>query len=553
MHVNNATVKVRAVQISPLILAVLVTGIYIFFFERGVLRTTGGVFSYPLDDTFIHMAIGKNLAFHNTWSINPGEFESASSSLLYSWLLAFFFKVITNSILVPFIINCAAGFFLLLAIDKWLMRQQISVTGRSLILLAVVFFAPLPIMIILGMEHTLQCLFCFLFIITFSDSMSKIRSANSLTGWKLSWQIVLYAFLVTTIRFEGIFLVGIACLVLLYYRKLGAAFWLGLVAALPIIIFGLFSMGQGSYFLPNSVLLKSDALPFSLYGLGQFIKNILVFKLTIFNLYIKPSLHEAISLICGQRLLIFLPLIYLFFAGVLKKKVTYSNYLFILTTCTLIHLSLAASGWFFRYEAYLIVSAVSILSVIFYKYGSEFTKDKSVRYIAMITILGFAILFPFFVRSFSAFSIAKQSCVNIFEQQYQSAQFLNKYFNNTIIAANDIGAISYYNDIEVIDLIGLGSIEVARSKKGSYCTSGFLDSLLRRKGVKLAIVYDDAFKKSLLDRWVKVGSWEIPNNIICASPIVNFYVMNALDKNTVANDMKDFQKSMPMDIKVLYY
>ena len=52
-----------------------------------ILRATGGVFMYPLDDPFIHMQVAKNLAFHQTWGIFPGEFASASSSLLYTLLL----------------------------------------------------------------------------------------------------------------------------------------------------------------------------------------------------------------------------------------------------------------------------------------------------------------------------------------------------------------------------------------------------------------------------------------------------------------------------------
>jgi hypothetical protein len=124
---------------------------------------------------------------------------------------------------------------------------------------------------------------------------------------------------------------------------------------------------------------------------------------------------------------------------------------------------------------------------------------------------------------------------------------------NKTIAVNDIGAVSYFGNIKVVDLMGIGSNEVARSIIQNFSTAGFLDSLTKRKSVKLAIIYESWFGRSLLDRWIKVGTWEIPGNIVCASSTVTFYVMNGADKNMVADDMRDYKKSLPADIKVLYY
>ena len=77
----------------PFIIAAIITLGYVLLLELSVLKLTGGITMYPLDDTFIHMQIAKNLAFHHTWGIVPGEFASASSSLLYTLILAFLFKV----------------------------------------------------------------------------------------------------------------------------------------------------------------------------------------------------------------------------------------------------------------------------------------------------------------------------------------------------------------------------------------------------------------------------------------------------------------------------
>ncbi len=42
--------------------------------------------------------------------------------------------------------------------------------------------------------------------------------------------------------------------------------------------------------------------------------------------------------------------------------------------------------------------------------------------------------------------------------------FLNEYYNEDCIAANDIGAINYLADVKCIDLKGLGSKDIAPFK-----------------------------------------------------------------------------------------
>jgi len=50
--------------------------------EYLAIKKTGGHFCYPLDDTFIHMAVAKNLVLHGNWGITPAGFVSCSSSPL---------------------------------------------------------------------------------------------------------------------------------------------------------------------------------------------------------------------------------------------------------------------------------------------------------------------------------------------------------------------------------------------------------------------------------------------------------------------------------------
>ena len=534
-------------------MAIALVSIVIIAIEYNVIKETHGFFTYPLDDTFIHMAISKNLAFYNNWGINRYEFSSASSSPLYTLLLAVSFRIFHAHIILPFAINCIAGVFLLYTVRQWLQKQVISHWGQLVILVCIIFFTPLPILIISGMEHTLQCLFSFLFIFSFSEWLQQARNGNE-KKWSLPRSLIVYGILVSSIRYEGIFLVAITCLILLYYRKLTLAFQLGIISVLPVIIFGIYSMAKGGYFLPNSVLIKSDGIHFSIKGVINFFSNTLIEKLTIVKgeTSLPGVPRPGISLLAAQRLLIILPLAYLLFSKYLKQKISYSYIIIILTACTLLHLSFAATGWFYRYEAYLIFCTFVIIPVLIYKHGREIISGGKLVLPLITIVLLFALSFPFILRSVVAFSKAKQACINIYEQQYQMGQFLKRYYPNEIIAVNDIGAVSYFTQGQNIDLWGLGNIEVTKSRKENYWTADFLDRLCKKRNVKVAIVYDSWFSDSLLKRWKKVATWQIRNNVICGDDTVSFYVTDKTQESALKKNLQEYQQSLPKDVMVEY-
>jgi len=528
----------------------LVTFTFILLAERGILRMTGGVFMYPLDDPFIHMQVARNLAFHGVWGINPAEFASASSSLLYTLLLAFFSRLTSLGMVIPFVINCIAACLLLAVIHRWLFRQAVGAVWRAAILIMLVIFLPLPVLVISGMEHTLQCIFCWLFVTRMAGWLEYGQ------GRKLPVELVLYAVLVTAIRYEGMFLVAMGCLLLLYKRQWAAGFVLGGIALLPIVLFGIYSVRQGSYFLPNSVLVKSENLPFSVKGMVEYVNNILINKLTVVKPQVKAigSPPPGISLLATQRLLFVFPLAYLLYMRLMREKRVFADILVMVTGCTLLHLALAATGWLYRYEAYLVMMALVVVPVIVYQSRGQgmYPGRKELYGRGFAVLLLFALFFPFVLRSAAAYSNIRQACVNIYQQQYQMGRFLKKYHMGDAVAANDIGAISYYGDIRTVDLWGLGDIEVARSRKGGYWSPAFLDSLVRRRQVKVMIVYDEWFSPELLSRWTKVATWQIQNNVILGGDTVSFYVPDRGDGAVLLGQLKEFQSSLPEGVTVVY-
>ena len=510
----------------------------IVLIELQVARASGGTFMYPLDDTFIHMTVAKTLALHGNWGIAPGEFESASSSVGYTLLLAGVFRIFSVHAYIPFVINLLAAMILLYVVDKRLLKEKVAAFGRMVILLALVVLVPLPVLVITGMEHTLQCLFSFLFVFGFSDWIAGE------SGRKFPVSLYVYALLACLMRYEGAFLVGIACLILLYKRRIGNAFLLGFLGALPIAVFGLYSIRQGSYFLPNSVLLKSEGARLSLRGVVGFLVQTVEQKLTI-------SI-SGIATTVTQHLLVILPLTYLLLAGPLKKAARHSYALWILVAATVLQLVLAATGWFYRYEAYLVLCVVYLLLVLAYQYKGEWM-PRLRAYPVAGTFLLFALFLPTVYRSAAAFSKAERACLNIYDQQYQMATFLHDYYDDQVVAVNDIGAVSFFKKEKNIDLWGLANIKVARSKKENYCTPFFLDSLSRSEKAGVAIVFDSWFSDSLLSKWNKVATWTIPDNVICQDSTVTFYAIDKSKTGELKNKLEQYQPSLPYGVHVHYF
>jgi hypothetical protein len=525
-----------------IILSVCALFIPIVLTEYGVLKFSGGIFSYPLDDTYIHMSIAKNFAQNSTWGINAQQFAAASSSILYTILLAVLFKIFSANILIPFILNAVIAIVLLIVIQKRLEKENVGFTAQLIILFLIIFFTPLPALVISGMEHTLQCLFSFLFLFNFNDWWNE---AKSNPRKKIPASMYINGILVCALRYEGLFLAGIVCFILLLNKKIISAFILGFISLLPIIIFGIYSISKGSYFFPNSVLLKATPVEVSSNGALNFISNILIDKLTLFK--------NGITSLATQRLLLILPLTYLMFKKFLGDRHSYSQMIFVLTVCTLLQLSFASTGWFYRYEAYLVLCSTVVISLIIYKYGKSFISSTSKKIYVAIVFVFFILIFPLVLRSAAAYTKAKQACINIYEQQNQMGNFIKKYYGRDTVAVNDIGAVSYFKQNGIVDLWGLADIDVAKSKRNNYSTPAFLYNLANQKNVKLAVVYDSWFDSSLLKKWQKVATWQIKNNVICGDSIVSFYAVENNIAPALKTNLEAYQKLLPADVNVKYY
>ena len=532
----------------PLLVGWAATFLPLVIILVSVMNQTGGVFSYPVDDAYIHMQIARNLAEHGVWGINPNEFGSASSSPLYTLILGLLSLIFSSHYLIPLVVNSIAGILLVAAVQRWLQKENLGMGLQIVFLLLFVFLLPLPLVILSGMEHTLQCLFSFLFVYQFSSWMEGRGTGTGTgtgTGRGIPIQLIVYGMLAVSIRYEDIFLLALACLILFFRRRFTQGFLLGLLVMLPLILFGIYSVAKGSYFLPNSVLVKSEAAQFSIGGMATALGNILQQKFLF--------AYQGISLLATQKLLLLLPLCLLAAINYLKEKRSYTYILVILTGTVFLHIALADTGKFYRYEAYLICLSLPVIFMVLFQWGR--TQSKRLTLISRLVFLFILILLllPVVLRSVIALSKTRQSCINIYEQQYQMGRFLKTFHNNEVVAAYDIGAISYFTNCRIVDLWGLANIEVARSKKGGYWTAPFLDSLVRSKGGRMAIIYDSWIGSSIPPSWQKIGSWTIQNNVVCGDDTVFFYSVDSTRAAPLKKNLLDYQKMLPATVQVKYY
>jgi len=528
---KNSHRAVLAISLLALFLPVI-------WIELTLFQYTHGTIAYPLDDTFIHMAVAKNLAFEKVWGISKFSFQSASSSPLYTVLLAGSFLLFGMHLIIPLLINAAAAIIFLVALQKWLIQQGFDAKSQLVILLLVIFLTPLPVLVICGMEHTLQLLFCFLFIYSFSRYASEGR---------LPWSVFIYGLLMVTTRYETMAIVGIACLLLLRRKQWWTAITLGSVSLLPIVIFGLIAMSKGSYFMPNSVLIKSTAPPLTIDGLTDFIVSTFWMKLFY--------AARDINFLSASRLLLLLPITYLFFEDNVRQNTEYRYIITILLGAAFAHVSFAFNMPFLfpRYEAYLIGCSVVIILALAIRNGQKMFVSR-IQGMEWASLIVFGILaMPLVFRTVYTLSSVKQECINIYDQQYQMAKFVHTYYDKYPIALNDIGAVSYYSDGDKLDLVGIASLDVVKSKKLGYWSNSFADSLARRNGIKLAIVYDSWFDKDLLRRWNKVATWQIQNNVICGDAVVSFYTLDPAYIMKLKQDLLSFQRELPAGVVAKYF
>jgi len=504
----------------------------------------GGQFVYTLDDPYIHMAIAKNVVRHGVWGVTPYQFSSSSSSPLWTLGLTLAYGLFGVRDLTAFIFNLIfAG--LALGLVYVLLRGRLPGWAVSLALVAVIFFPPLVPMVFSGMEHTAHLFFTLLTVALAAKTLSQESPSPMLQGG-----LLISTFLTTAVRYEGLFLILILSILFACRKRwLFTLFFVG-AGVVPLAFYGVWSAAQGWYFLPNPVILKGSERNWAILNFldgvfmhGQPLTWRVIERLApvLFLNRIFAHAHILFLLVPSLILLVYR-------RGSFWKPANTTNTAFI--GSVLLHMQFAGTGWFYRYEAYLVAFGIYALAVGLADHlpGREAWQGWGIGLLraAVVLLLAILISYPLRVRAAKSLKDTPKASHNIFEQQYQMAFFLRQFYQGQVVAANDIGAINYLADFRLVDLAGLGTRESAAFKLKQSYGSRQVAAVAEQYDVQIALVYDSWFQ--IPGEWIKVGEWQIRDNVVCGDDTVSFYAVDPRAVADLIGNLRAFTYSLPGEV-----
>ncbi len=499
-----------------------------------------GIVAYTTDDAYIHMSMAKNFALHNVWGVTPYEFSSSTSSPLWTLILGILYKLFGVNDYIPLALNVVCAIAILILLSWIFHRHGMPRWLNRYLLLAVVFLMPLPTLVLSGLEHVLQTLVIILFTYVAGQYIANLaNAAHPHFNRQLILLMVLSA-LITSVRYESIFAVFIVCSLLLLQQRWSPAVLVAAAGAIPIIVYGMISIANGSMLIPNSVLLKGYRPDFSnISGI-----------VTQFGLVAIQQLSTA------PHILMFVLLALLLLYQRVRQQQFWSDSAAVMAVIfvgtTLLHMQFARTGWFYRYEAYLIVLGICVLGVLVASRVPEKLTLPMVlkRDPLFIAAIVFFFLLPAITRGVAALHDTPGAEHEIYSQYYPLADFLNAYYQGVGVATHDIGIINYRASTRDFDVWGLGDVEVARLRLQSAFDVNAMADLAKARGSTIAIYSWDV---PVPDSWTKIASWKIDTWIVVGNPELKFYAIDPAQKTTLLSNLKAFAPQLPPNVAVAYY
>jgi len=487
-----------------------------------VLFSTGGDFTYSLDDAYIHLAMAENLP--GFWGVNGAAAPPAmaSSSILYPWLLMPLAHT-PLAFLAPYIVNVLAGFAAILVlvdierrINFW---PQATPLIRACFVLAFAAITNLITLVFTGMEHSLH----YLAALVIFASLLKLNQEKSIS--KIFWLAVIMAPL---IRYEGL---ALSLLALLYVGLSG--YWRATLVAGALVLagpllFGFYLHSMGLPWLPSSVLAKSASVTLvlqdtSAYGpvLLTFVSNILT------NLGVPTGwahLGQLIllsGLLCGPRV---------------DRSRRLLGLVVLFTGAA--HMFLGKFGWFDRYHAYTL--ALNLLAIIYcgQPYWYAWAQRMKNGHLLLVLLL-------------LASGISSLSCMIQTPAAARQIRLVYGTLHDFVVtswqdkvAAYDIGLLAWHNDYAVLDLYGLASEEIRRMIRHPAAMF-MVPEYMRHHNYDLLISGEDAVRLFPKTGWQLVAVLHVTGKQIVTTLSPHIYAANPLRAAELRSKLELFKAQIP--------
>ena len=483
-----------------------------------VLVINRGVFTYMLDDPYIHLAVAEELAQHGTYGVNPGESSAPCSSPLWPFLMVPFAKL-PCFVLAPFFLSVAAGLATALLalgrIRRWFPQDALTLLPAG-ITIAFLLATNIIGLVFTGMEHSLQVLLAVVVI----EGMLRLAEGAKPTGW-----VQLAVVIGPWIRYENLALTLPYLAMLFLTGKRTRAVALGFTALSGLIAFSAYLISLNLSPIPASIQAKSS--------------------FTDQN-FLYAALHNIkLSLAHGRGTLVAILVSILLGIAIAWKQ----GGIWRLTACLMacagaLHLVAGAYGWVNRYEIYIIAGLIWGLAGTAAAFLRAADIRPGPRFAWAVLPLVPTIGLPYF----QGLAVLPLACNNIYEQQYQMHRFVVDFWRKPV-AVNDLGYVAFENPQYVLDLWGLASIEALKARLHGEPT-GWMSDLSKRHDVGLAMVYAPWFQNRPPE-WKPIAVLRLSRKLITpAWNEVTFYATSADYSSDIKDTILRFRSSLPQGVVI---
>ena len=533
----GAPAPVRTFCVLALVYVAMVVAVVWWMADRN-----DGHFVYALDDPYIHLAVADNLAFHGTWGVDPGVYESASSSPAWTVLTSLGLIVLpVPDLWVPLVLNVGAGLWILwqLARIDPFGRLAPPVRWAGLLLLG------LPIGLVhgtfIGMEHLLHAALVLAVVsrtpaLFDGDAPARRRRA-------VLWLIVL----ATLVRFEtGFLAVGLAGALVVtaerptpvVARVRRAAPVVG-ASAVAVALVAAVNLAFGQYPLPNSVTIKTGFAEPGVWGVVRSMASAETLS-TLKDLAKAPE----ITVLTGA-------IVVLLVRGRRSRWTWWQAAGLAVLATTALTVLFGDLGWFGRYNVWLVAAAYGVLLPVA---ADPPRRPAIARPRAVVVGVLVAVLLASASQLYRGASLPVAGS-EIYRQQRQMARFLADNYDGEAVAVSDLGYVAWLHDGQELDLWGLASVDVVRAVREQRFDRAFMADLVARRGVRAIVIYPESFERDrggVPDEWTPVERWCLdggPVRVVGQGCVV-WYGPTAADAATLRRQLDDDRELLPDGVTV---
>lgn len=155
-------------------------------------------------------------------------------------------------------------------------------------------------------------------------------------------------------------------------------------------------------------------------------------------------------------------------------------------------------------------------------------------------------------RNLYAFRESERDSLGIYRMKYPIAQFAHRYYYRYGIVSDDVGMISFQTDGRYLDLSGIASTKIARSRVDNFFGPALIHQLSKAQNSQVAII-SDRYDKPLPDSWIRTGEWEMTGHDPSEKRTVSFYAMDAEAAKRLRKNLEEYTHFLPQGLTVEYF